>query len=183
MNKYIITSSIFIMFFLLQADLSLGQKGTENSSYKVTSSNLDLSKFVDQVYDLYQTDEVPAKKERLVNKKLSELLSNSFTMLITCSDSIAYDKKENKTTIKSREVYHADNKNGYFGVFVIVQKSGDDLLLNSSPDKEITISGTVTDMLVISYRKGMDWFKCRTPLNEFDDTGTIIQQIILKVQA
>ncbi len=66
---------------------------------------------------------------------------------------------------------------------MIVQKAGDELLMNSSPDLEITITGTVTDVLVISYRKGLDWFKCRTPLNEFDDTGTIINQIILKVQA
>ncbi|MGA2669611.1 MAG: hypothetical protein ABSF32_11975, partial [Ignavibacteria bacterium] len=107
----------------------------------------------------------------------------SYTMKITCSDSIAYDKKEDRTTIKSREVYHDDNKNGYFGIFVIVSKSGDDLLMSSTPDKEITISGVVTEILVLQYRKGMDYFKCRTSLKDFDDTGTIIQQILIRVQS
>jgi hypothetical protein len=174
---------IILLSFLAVSLLSFGfSPGEANCGIKI-SSNIDLTKFVREVYDLYQTDEVPVKQERFVYKKLSGLYTGSYTMKITCSDSIAYDKKEDKTTIKAQEVYHADNKNGYFGVFVIVSKSGDDLLLNSSPDKEITISGVVTEILVLQYRKGMDYFKCRTSLKDFDDTGTVIQQILIRVQS
>ena len=135
-----------------------------------------------EVYDLYQTDEVPVKQERLVYKKLAGLLEGSQTMKITCSDSIAYDKKNDITTIKSKEVYYADNKNGYFGLIVIYQQHSDALLMSTSPDKEISITGNVTDILVTLYRKGLDFFKCRTPIKEFDDTGTVIQHVILLMQ-
>jgi len=147
------------------------------------NSTLDLEKFAKDVYNLYQTEEVPAKKERLVYKKLNDLISETaYTMKITCSDSIAYDKKEDKSVIKSKEIYHADTELGYFGVFVIAEKKGDELLMNSSPDKEMTITGKITDIIVVSYRKGANFIKTRTPLKEFDDSGTIIQQVILKVQ-
>lgn len=146
------------------------------------SGKLDLEAFVKQVYDIYQKDDIPLKKERLVYKKLNDLISQTYTMKITCSDSIAYDKKEDKTTIKSREVYYHDQKTGYFGVFVIVEKKGDDLLMTSSPDKEMTITGMITDLLVVHYKKGNDFINTYTPLKDFDDAGTVIQQIILKVQ-
>ncbi|MGH2574524.1 MAG: hypothetical protein ACRDFC_02370 [Ignavibacteria bacterium] len=174
-----------IIIILVSILISFGLQLKADEYNKVLiSSDLNLEKFVREVYDLYQTDEVPVKQERFVYKKLSDLLSgSSYTIRITCSDSIAYDKKENKTTIKSREVYYADAKTGYFGIFVIVQKNGDDLLMKSSPEKEITISGVITDITVISYKKGMDFFKCYTSLKDFDDSGTVIQQIILRVQS
>jgi hypothetical protein len=152
------------------------------TAYSKTPGNIDLDKFVREVYDLYQTDEVPVKQERLVYKKLTELMTGTQTMKITCSDSIAYDKKNDVTTVKSKEVYYADNKNGYFGLIVIFQQHSDALLMSTSPDKEITISGNVTDILVTLYRKGLDFFKCRTPIKEFDDSGTVIQHIILLMQ-
>jgi hypothetical protein len=152
-------------------------------SYYDINSTLDLEKFVKEVYNLYQTDEVAAKKERLVYKKLSDLISETvYTMKITCSDSIAYDRKEDKSVIKSKEVYHADTELGYFGVFLIIEQKGDDLLMKSSPDKDMSVSGKITDIIVLSYRKGMNFVKTHTPLKEFDDSGTIIQQVILKVQ-
>lgn len=181
--EYTMIRKISIFLILVIASPNIFSGTGANTAVLKTASSIDLSKFVKEVYDLYQTSEVPVKQERFVYKKLSGLFTGSYTMKITCSDSIAYDKKEDKTTIKSQEVYYADNKNGYFGVFVIVTKSGDDLLLNSSPDKEITISGTVTEILVLQYRKGMDYFKCRTSLKDFDDSGTVIQQILIYVQA
>jgi hypothetical protein len=170
----------FLLFaFVL---IPLFQFSGTQKTYCSTSGNIDLDNFVREVYDLYQTDEVPAKQERLVYKKLTALMEGSQTMKITCSDSIAYDKKNDITTIKSREVYYADNKNGYFGVVVIFQQHSDALLMSTSPDKEITISGNVTEILVTLYRKGLDFFKCRTPIKEFDDSGTVIQHIILLMQ-
>ncbi len=147
-----------------------------------TAGGVDLEKFVREAYDLYQTDEVPAKQERLVYKKITGAFSGAITTKITCSDSIAYNKMEDLTTVKSKEVYYADNKNGYFGIYVIFHQNGDALLMNSSPDKEITVSGTVTDIIVTLYRKGLEFFKCRTPIKEFDDSGTVIQQIILIIR-
>lgn len=146
------------------------------------TGNINLEKFVKEVYDLYKTDEVPVKQERLVYKKITELMTGTQTMKITCSDSIAYDKKNDVTTIKAKEIYYADNMNGYFGIYVIYMKKSDELLMTTSPDMEITISGTVSDILVTLYRKGLDFFKCRTPIKEFDDSGTVIQQITLIVQ-
>lgn len=103
-------------------------------------------------------------------------------MKITCSDSIVYDKKEDKTTIKSKEVYVADSKTGYFGIFVIAVQSGDALLMNSTPDKDISVTGKITDIFVISYIKNKVNNRCCTPLKDFDDSGTIIQQVVFKVQ-
>ncbi len=167
---------IFFAFILIP----LFQFSGSNTAYSKTA--VDLDKFVREVYDLYQTDEVPAKTERLVYKKITELMSGTQSMKITCSDSIVYDKKTDETVIKSKEIYYADNKNGYFGVVVIYRQKSDQLLMTTSPDKEITASGTVSDILVTLYRKGLDFFKCRTPIKEFDDSGTVIQHIILMVQ-
>jgi len=171
-----------LIFFVLALGFTFQFIGVNNPVYAKPAGSIDLEKFVREVYDLYQTDEVPAKQERLVYKKITGTLSGSLTTKITCSDSIAYNKKEDITTVKSKEVYYADNKNGYFGIYIIFHQKGDALLMNTTPDKEITISGTVTDILVILYRKGLDFFKCRTPIKEFDDSGTVIQQIILIVQ-
>jgi hypothetical protein len=146
------------------------------------SAVLDLEKFAKQVYDLYQTDEVAVKKERLVNKKLTEVIGQTYTMKVTTSDSIAYDKKANKTTIKSREIYYSDNQKGYMGIFVIFDKQGDDLLMSTSPDKEMNITGRVTDVVVTGYFKNDMYSKVFTPLKEFDDSGTTIQQIVLRVE-
>ena len=151
-----------------------------NTVYSKTA--VDLEKFVREVYDLYQTDEVPAKKERLVYKKITELMSGAQSMKITCSDSIVYDKKMDESVIKSKEIYYADNKNGYFGVIIIYRQKSDQLLMTTSPDKEITASGTVSDILITLYRKGLDFFKCRTSIKDFDDSGTVIQQVILILQ-
>ncbi len=170
------------IFFILLLALIFQFYNTSSVTYAGTSASVDLEKFVKEVYNLYQTDEVPVKKERMVYKKITETLLGSLTTKITCSDSIAYNKKEDITTVKSKEIYYADNMNGYFGIYVIFHQKGDALLMNTSPDKEITISGTGTEILVTLYRKGLDFFKCRTPIKEFDDSGTVIQQIILTVQ-
>jgi hypothetical protein len=154
-------------------------QGTVNFSH---SAVLDLEKFVRQVYDLYQTDEVAAKKERLVNKKLSELIDQTYTMKVTTTDSIKYDKKEDRTSIKSQEIYYSDNKKGYMGLFVLFSKAGDELLMTSSPNKEMSITGKVTDIIVTGYFKNDMFNQVYTPLKEFDDSGTTIQQIILKVE-
>jgi len=172
-TKYLLFAFILTLLFQFP--------GT-HTAYCNTSGNIDIEKFVREVYDLYQTDEVPVKQERLVYKKLTGLMEGSQTMKITCSDSIAYDRKNDITTVKSKEVYYADNKNGYFGLIVIYQQHSDALLMSTSPDKEITITGNVTDILVTLYRKGLDFFKCRTPIKEFDDSGTVIQHIILLMQ-
>jgi hypothetical protein len=172
-TKFLLTAIVFALVF---------QFCNYGAVVSKTKGSIDLEKFVREVYDLYQTDEVPVKQERLVYKKLTELMSGTQTMKITCSDSIAYDKKNDETTIKSKEVYYADNKNGYFGVVVIFHQHSDALLMSTSPDKEITISGNVTEMFVTLYRKGLDFFKCRTPIKEFDDSGTVIQQVIFIIQ-
>lgn len=151
-------------------------------SVKVSAAGtIDLKKLCEDIVDLYKTEEVPAKKERLVYKKLSELIESSSSMKITTTDSIRYDKKEDKTLLKSKEVFYADAMQGYFGVFVIFMKKGDELLMTTSPDKEMNVSGKVVDIIVTEYIKNNLNQKCYTPLKEFDDAGTIIQKVIIKV--
>jgi hypothetical protein len=175
--KYSLYITIILFLFTTQT-FSAAKIKTINPN-----ATLDLKKFCEQVYDLYQLEDLPQKKERLVYKKLNELISETtHSMKITCSDSIVYNKKEDNTTVKSKEIYYADNKTGYFGIYVIFTKKGDDLLMNTSPDKEITVSGKITEMLVIQYSKNDLYTKCRTPLKDFDDAGTVIKQIILIVQ-
>ena len=53
--------------------------------------------------------------------------------------------------------------------------------MSTSPDKDMTISGTITDVLVVGYIKNNLNGKAYTSLKDFDDKGTIIQQIIIKV--
>ena len=148
---------------------------------KIVWGSLDLESLCNQMYKIYDSDEVAAKKEVLAYKKLNELMGQSVTVKITTTDSISYDRKEDKSMIKSKEVYTSDAKTGYFGVFVLATQKGDNLLLSTSPDKEMSISGTISDIIVVSYIKNNTNQKSYTSLKEFDDKGTIIQQIILKV--
>ncbi len=173
MFKYIlILSSLFILI----------NSAAIPSNAGLFSTALDLDSFCKQVYDLYHTDEIQAKKEILVYKKLNELIGTSQSVKFIASDSISYDRKQDMSVIKSKEIYYADAQTGYFGVFIIVSQKGDGLLMKSSPDKEMSVTGKVTDLLVVSYIKDNKNQKAYTSLKDFDDKGTIIQQIILKIE-
>lgn len=150
-------------------------------SAKTFSGSLDLEKLCDEMYKIYDSDEIAAKKEVLAYKKLNGLIGTSVTVKITTTDSIAYDRKEDKTSLKSKEVFTSDNKTGYFGIFVIATQKGDALLMSTSPDKEISVSGTISDILVVGYIKNNLNNTAYTSLKDFDDKGTIIQQIIIKI--
>lgn len=163
--KYILTLLVLGFFF---------------SAYVLWGS-LDLESLCKQMYKIYDSDEVAAKKEVLAYKKLNELFGQSVTVKITTTDSISYDRKEDKSMIKSKEVYTSDAKTGYFGVFVLATQKGDNLLLSTSPDKEMSISGVISDVIVVGYIKNNVNQKGYTSLKEFDDKGTVIQQIILKI--
>ncbi|MBE2218542.1 MAG: hypothetical protein IAE90_10080 [Ignavibacteria bacterium] len=145
------------------------------------SGSIDLDKLCDEMYKIYDSDELPAKKEVLAYKKLNSLIGTSISVKITTTDSITYDRKEDKTNLKSKEVFTSDNKTGYFGIFILATQKGDALLMSTSPDKEMTISGTVSDILVVGYIKNNLNGSAYTSLKDFDDKGTIIQQIIIKV--
>lgn len=146
------------------------------------NAGFDLEGLCQAMYKIYDSEEVPAKKEVLAYKKLNELIGQQVTVKITTTDSITYDRKEDKSQIKSKEVYTSDAKTGYFGVFVIAMQKGDNLLMSTSPDKEISVSGKIADVIVTSYIKNNTNQKAYTPLKDFDDKGTIIQQIILKIE-
>ena len=179
MFKSILTALLLVIFTAFHSFHTLA--GSKTFSLNISGS-LDLDKFCRQIYDLYSTDEVQAKKEVLVYKKLNELIGTTQTVKFTASDSIVYDRKQDMSSIKSKEVYYADAKTGYFGIFIIASKKGDDLLMNTSPDKEMTITGTITDILVMGYIKNNKNEKTYTSLKDFDDKGTVIQQIILKIE-
>lgn len=164
--KYI--SSLFLLSFVFLSQLFAG--------------SLDLEGLCKQMYKIYDSDEVPAKKEVLAYKKLNELIGQTSTMKITTTDSISFDRKEDASRIKSKEVYTSDAKTGYFGVFVVATQKGDGLLMSTSPDKEMTITGKITDILVVSYIKNQMNQKAYTSLKDFDDKGTVIQQVILVVE-
>jgi hypothetical protein len=53
-----------------------------------SAGSLDLDKLCDQMYKIYDSDELPAKKEVLAYKKLNELIGQSVTVKITTTDSI-----------------------------------------------------------------------------------------------
>ena len=175
--------AFFILLFASLISFSFNLKAGTNYSSTNISGNFDFDKFIKEIYNIYTSDEVHIKKERMAYKKLNELINQSYTFKITCSDSIAYDKKNDMTTVKSKEVYYSDNKNGYFGIIVIAMQKGDELLMKSAPDTEISVSGTISDILVTLYTKNGLYPKCRTSLKDFDDAGTEIQQIILVVQS
>jgi hypothetical protein len=162
------TILLLIFAFMISANLSAG--------------NLDLEALCKAMYNIYDSDEVQAKKEVLAYKKLNELIGQSYSIKITTTDSISYDRKEDVSKLKSKEVYWSDAKTGYFGVFVLAVQKGDQLLMTTSPDKEMTVTGTITDIIVTGYIKDHVNNKAYTSLKEFDDKGTIIQQVILKVE-
>jgi len=153
--------------------------GTVKSDF---TGSIDLERFCKTVYELYQTDEVQAKKELFVFKKINELIGSSQTVKVVSSDSITYDRKEDLSAFKSREIYYSDNKQGYFGVFVVATKKGDELLMKCTPEKEITINGKIADVIVLEYIKSNLNQKCYTSLKDFDDKGTVIQKILLKIE-
>lgn len=147
-----------------------------------SSGSLDLDKLCETMYKIYDTDEVPAKKEVLAYKKLNELIGQTYTIKITTTDSINYDRKEDMTKIKSKEVFTSDNKTGYFGIFVIAQQKGDALLMTTSPDKDMSISGKILDVIVTGCIRNNLNEKHYTSLKDFDDKGAVIQQIVLIVE-
>ncbi len=147
------------------------------------TQTFNTEKFCEEIVDLYKTEEVAAKKERLVYKKINELIGTSKTFKFICSDSIVYDKKEDKSVVKSRESFYADAKTGYFGIFFIVSKNTDELLMKTTPDKELSISGKIIDIVVIGFNKDGLNKKTYTPLKDFEDGGTIITQVIFKVDS
>lgn len=148
----------------------------------VKAGTFDIEKFCKIVYQLYQTDEVQAKKELFVYKKINELIGTSQTVTVTASDSIGYDRKTDMSYMKAKEIYASDNSQGYFGVYVIVTKKGDDLLMNCTPDKDFTATGKIADIIVIEYVKNNLNQKCFTPLKDFDDKGTVIQKVVFKME-
>ena len=162
--------SIFILAFLFMF------------TGKSFSGSFDLDKLCSEMYKIYDSDELPAKKEVLAYKKLNGLIGTSVSVKITTTDSITYDRKEDVTSLKSKEVFTSDNKTGYFGVFVVAYQKGDALLMSTSPDKDMTISGTIKDIIIVSYFKNNLNEKAYTSLKDFDDKGTIIQQVILKIE-
>jgi len=166
MNKYFLTVLVIIFAFSLNS----------------LAGNLDLEQLCKAMYKIYDSEEVPAKKEVLAYKKLNELIGQSYSIKITTTDSISYDRKEDVSKLKSKEVYTSDAKTGYFGIIVLAVQKGDQLLMTTSPDKEMTISGTITDVIVTGYIKDHVNQKAYTSLKEFDDKGTIIQQVILQVE-
>lgn len=145
------------------------------------SNSLDLEKLCNEMYKIYDSDEIAAKKEVLAFKKLNSLIGTSVSVKITTTDSISYDRKEDKTSLKSKEVFTSDNRTGYFGIFVIATQKGDALLMSTSPDKDITVSGKISDVLVVGYIKNHLNNTAYTSIKDFDDKGTIIQQIIIKI--
>ena len=148
----------------------------------VKAGTFDIEKFCKTIYQLYQTDEVQVKKELFVFKKINELIGTTQTVSLTASDSITYDRKDDHSTVKSKEIYSSDNSQGYFGVFVIVTKKGDDLLMNCTPDKDFSVTAKITDAIVIEYIKNNLNQKCFTPIKDFDDKGTVIQKVIIKME-
>lgn len=146
------------------------------------SWTFDIENFCKTIYKLYQTDEVPAKKELIVYKKINELIGTTQTVKVTASDSITYDRKEDRSTVKSKEIYNSDNSQGYFGVYVIVSQKGDGLLMSCTPDKDLTATAKIADIIVIEFIKNNINQKCFIPLKDFDDKGTVIQKVIFKME-
>ncbi len=151
-------------------------------SGKSYSWGFDLDKLCDEMYKIYDSDELPAKKEVLAYKKLNGLIGTSVSVKITTTDSITYDRKEDVTSLKSKEVFTSDNKTGYFGVYVKASQKGDALLMSTSPDKDMTITGKIVDVLVVGYIKNNLNEKAYTSLKDFDDKGTTIHQVILIIE-
>lgn len=169
------------MKYIIVTILAIAVSFSLYANTKTAWGSLNLEELCKQMYKIYDSDEVQAKKEVLAYKKLNELIGQSVTVKITTSDSISFDRKEDVSKIKSKEVYTSDAKTGYFGVFVLATQKGDNLLMSTSPDKDMSISGTITDVIVVSYVKNNTNQTAYTSLKEFDDKGTVIQQVILKI--
>lgn len=152
-------------------------------SIKIFAFSLDLENLCKSIYNIYASDEVSAKKEVLVYKKLNEMIGQSYTIKITTTDSINYDRKNDITSVKSEEVHWSDATTGYFGVIVLATQAGDKLLMTTSPGKEISITGKVSDIIITQYMKNNINQKAYTSLKEFDDKGTIIQQVVIKLDS
>lgn len=165
---------ILLLCFIFSANLF--------SADKPSIAGFDLEGLCNQMYKIYDSDEVAAKKEVLAYKKLNELIGQQVTVKITTTDSITYDRKEDVSKIKSKEVYTSDAKTGYFGVFVLAVQKGDNLLMSTSPDKEMSVTGKITDVIVTGYIKNNVNNKAYTSLKDFDDKGTVIQQVILRIE-
>lgn len=175
--KYI--ALIIISGILFSANIFSFDKASAGD--KASAAAFDLESLCKQMYNIYAADEVAAKKEVLAYKKLNELIGQQVSVKITTTDSISYDRKEDVSKIKSKEVYTSDATTGYFGVFVLAVQKGDNLLMSSSPDKEMSVSGKIADVIVVGYMKNNMNQKTYTSLKEFDDKGTIIQQVILRI--
>ncbi len=165
---------ILLLSFIFSANLF--------SADKASIAGFDLEGLCKQMYNIYDTDEVAAKKEVLAYKKLNELIGQSVTVKITTTDSISFDRKLDVSQIKSKEVYTSDAKTGYFGVFVLATQKGDNLLMSTSPDKEMSVTGKITDVIITGYIKNNVNNKAYTSLKDFDDKGTVIQQVILRIE-
>ena len=148
----------------------------------IFAGSLDLEKLCKSIYDIYASEEVQAKKEVLVYKKLNEMIGQTYTVKIITTDSVYYDRKTDMSGIKSQEVYTSDAKTGYFGVFVKATQKGDNLLMSTTPGKEMTLSGTLTDILITQYMKNNVNQKAYTSLKDFEDKGTVITQVILVIE-
>ena len=151
-------------------------------SYNTTAANLDLEKLCKSIYDIYATEEVQAKKEVLVYKKLNEMIGQTYTVKIIATDSVYYDKKTDMSGVKSQEVYYSDAQTGYFGAFVKAAQKGDNLLMSTSPGKEMTVTGKLVDIIVTQYMKNNVNQNAYTSLKDFDDKGTRITQVILVLE-
>jgi len=146
------------------------------------AGSLDLEKLCKSIYDIYASEEVAAKKEVLVYKKLNDMIGQTYSVKIIATDSVGYDRKTDMSHLKSTETYVSDAQTGYFGVFVLANQKGDNLLMTSTPGKEMSLTGKVTDILVTQYMKSNTNQKAYTSLKDFDDKGTVITQVILVVE-
>jgi len=150
------------------------------SNVKMTAAgSLDLEKLCKSIYDVYASEEVQAKKEVIVYKKLNDMIGQTYSVKIIATDSVYYDRKTDMSGIKSTETYWSDAKTGYFGVFVKAIEKGDKLLMSSTPGKEMSITGKVTDIIVTQYMKNNVNQNSYTSLKDFDDKGTVISQVII----
>ena len=93
-----------------------------------------------------------------------------------------FRSKQDVSSLKSEEVYKSDAMTGYFGVFVRAVQKGDILLMTSTPGKEMSFTGKITDIIITQYMKNNVNQKAYTSLKEFDDKGTIITQVILVLE-
>jgi len=148
----------------------------------IYAGSLDLEKLCKSIYDVYASEEVQAKKEVIVFKKLNDMIGQTYSVKIIATDSVYYDRKTDMSGIKSQEVYTSDAKTGYFGVFVKATEKGDRLLMSTTPGKEMSVTGKLTDIIVTQYVKNNVNNTAYTSLKDFEDKGTVITQVILVIE-